>query len=155
MRVSDEAAMQQLGERIGARLVGGELFELVGDVGAGKTTFVRGLARGLGIAEQIQSPTFTINREYDGRDGLRLVHYDFYRLNEAGVMADELAEVMADPKSVVAIEWSGVASSQLPPQRAVIEILPVAGDSASREVRIAAGGSLEDTIQEAVDVFTA
>jgi tRNA threonylcarbamoyladenosine biosynthesis protein TsaE len=145
--------MQRFGEMVGARLVGGEVFELVGDVGAGKTTFVRGLAKGLGVSEQVQSPTFTISREYHCRDDLRLVHYDFYRLNEAGLMADELAESIGDKKSIVVIEWSGVASDQLPVGRIAIEILPVPGDESAREVRVSASGVLESIVKEVFDVL--
>lgn len=126
--------MQQIGEWLGKKLHGGEVFELIGDVGAGKTTFTRGLARGLGISEQVQSPTFTINREYQARDGLRLVHYDFYRLGEAGIMAEELAETLEDPRTVSVIEWSAVAEDILPLRRITATIRPVAGDDQAREI---------------------
>ena len=147
--------MQYFGELIGARLTGGEVFELVGDVGAGKTTFTRGLARGLGISEHIQSPTFTVSREYEGRDGLRLMHYDFYRLSEAGVMSDELAETLADPKTITVIEWSGVAAEVLPMQRASLQLLPVATDADARQVVVSATGQLARIIEEARDVLAA
>ena len=147
--------MQYFGELIGARLTGGEVFELVGDVGAGKTTFTRGLARGLGISEHIQSPTFTVSREYEGRDGLRLMHYDFYRLSEAGVMSDELTETLADPKTITVIEWSGVAAEVLPVQRASLQLLPVATDADARQVVVSATGQLARIIEEARDVLAA
>ena len=147
--------MQYFGELVGARLTGGEVFELVGDVGAGKTTFTRGLARGLGISEHIQSPTFTVSREYEGRDGLRLMHYDFYRLSEAGVMSDELTETLADPKTITVIEWSGVAAEVLPVQRASLQLLPVATDADARQVVVSATGQLARIIEEARDVLAA
>lgn len=102
------------GEQIGRMLRGGEVIELVGDVGAGKTTFTKGLGRGLGIDEDIQSPSFTISRVYDGRDDLRLVHYDFYRLSEAGIMANELADAIMDQKSVIVVEWADAVQDVLP-----------------------------------------
>lgn len=102
------------GEQIGRMLHGGEVIELVGDVGAGKTTFTKGLGRGLGIDEDIQSPSFTISRVYDGRDDLRLVHYDFYRLSEAGIMANELADAIMDQKSVIVVEWADAVQDVLP-----------------------------------------
>ena len=106
--------MKGFGERIGRLLSGGECLELIGDVGAGKTTLTKGIAAGLDIAETVQSPTFTINRTYDGRDGLRLSHYDFYRLSDAGIMADELAESLEDPKTIIVIEWGEVVGDVLP-----------------------------------------
>jgi tRNA threonylcarbamoyladenosine biosynthesis protein TsaE len=62
MIIKDDQSMRALGARIGALLRGGEVFELVGDVGAGKTTLVKGLAAGLGVDDDVQSPSFTINR---------------------------------------------------------------------------------------------
>ncbi len=96
------------------------VYALVGDLGAGKTTFVKGLAKGLGIDEDIQSPTFTISRVYDARDGLILSHYDFYRLNDAGIMADELHETLQDPQGVTAIEWGDIVEGVLPKERVTI-----------------------------------
>jgi len=121
--IHGEAAMKEFGERIGRSLEGGECIELIGDVGAGKTTLTKGIASGLQIAETIQSPTFTINRAYDGRDGIRLSHYDFYRLADAGIMADELSESLEDVKTAIVIEWGEVVSSILPEDtlRIVIE----------------------------------
>ena len=83
MKIDNEARMKQLGEAIGRSVSGSEVLELVGDIGAGKTTLTKGIARALGIIEPVQSPTFTISRVYDSPKGLRLAHYDFYRLSEA------------------------------------------------------------------------
>jgi tRNA threonylcarbamoyladenosine biosynthesis protein TsaE len=112
--VENEAAMKAYGEELGRSFRGGEVIELIGDVGAGKTTLVKGIAKGLGIDEDVQSPSFTISRVYDGRDDLRLLHYDFYRLNDAGIMADELSEAVSDPKAVTIIEWADVVEGVLP-----------------------------------------
>jgi tRNA threonylcarbamoyladenosine biosynthesis protein TsaE len=112
-----EIAMKALGAKLGGLLRGGEVIELVGDVGAGKTTFVKGLARGLAIDEDIQSPSFTISRVYDARDGLQLAHYDFYRLGDAGIMAHELAETTNDPESITVVEWAGIVDGVMPVHR--------------------------------------
>lgn len=120
--ISDDEAMKQFGLNIGAALRGGELFELVGDVGAGKTTFTKGLALGMGITEPVQSPTFTINRVYDTPHGLRLAHYDFYRLQEAGIMSDELHEVVHEPTTVTVIEWAAIVEGVLPSDRIRLHI---------------------------------
>ena len=144
-----------MGEWIGARVKGGELFELIGDVGAGKTTFTRGLAAGMEVNERLQSPTFTVSREYEARDGLRLVHYDFYRLTEAGIMADELHETTQDRNAVVVIEWSGVVANVLPRKRMTLTMKPVADDEHAREVIYEAVGDAAALIEEYERVLTA
>lgn len=121
-RIDSDAAMRHFGEQLGRRLSGGELIELVGDVGAGKTTLVKGLALGLDIDDTVQSPTFTISRVYAARDGLQLAHYDFYRLSEPGIMAMEIAESLAKPTSIVVIEWGGIVEDVLPLKRLTIAI---------------------------------
>lgn len=112
--ITGEDEMKAFGEHMGRSLKGGECIELIGDVGAGKTTLAKGLATGLAITETVQSPTFTINRTYDSPNGLRLSHYDFYRLSDAGIMADELAESLEDPQTVIVIEWGAVVAPVLP-----------------------------------------
>ena len=116
--------MKQLGEAIGRSVSGGEVLELVGDIGAGKTTLTKGIARALGINEPVQSPTFTISRVYDSPKGLRLAHYDFYRLSEAGIMGDEIRETM-DDDSVVVVEWAGAVDDDLPRDRLVVKITTI------------------------------
>lgn len=115
--LASEEATKALGERLGHFLRGGETIELIGDVGAGKTTFTKGLARGLAIDEAIQSPSFTISRVYDARDGLVLAHYDFYRLADAGIMNDELRETLHDPETITVIEWADIVEGVLPENR--------------------------------------
>lgn len=112
---------QLFAKLLGAQLRGGEVFELVGDVGTGKTTFVKGLASGLGVADDVQSPSFTISRLYDARDGLKLSHYDFYRLPDAGIMSYEIAEMVADKAVVTVVEWAESVASVLPDDRIQIE----------------------------------
>lgn len=116
--------MKQLGEAIGQSVSGGEVLELVGDIGAGKTTLTKGIAQALGINEPVQSPTFTISRVYDSPKGLRLVHYDFYRLSEAGIMGDEIREA-ADDDSVIIVEWAGAVDDDLPEDRLVVKITTI------------------------------
>lgn len=105
--------MIAFGEEIGGQISGGIVLELIGDVGAGKTTFTKGLAKGLGISETVQSPTFTISRVYEG-EKLTLSHYDFYRLNDYGIMEMELAENLNNPKNVTVVEWAGDLAEILP-----------------------------------------
>lgn len=135
IEVNNESAMKEFGARLGALLRGGETIELVGDVGAGKTTLVKGLAIGLTIDDDVQSPSFTISRVYDARDDLHLAHYDFYRLNDAGIMAAELAETTADDKTTTVIEWAQIVDGVLPADRLTISIVPVSEDGRSVEMR--------------------
>jgi tRNA threonylcarbamoyladenosine biosynthesis protein TsaE len=99
-----EAETVDVGRKVGARLRGGEVLLLVGELGAGKTAFVKGLAAGLGFdAGEVSSPTFTIVHEYRGR--LRLQHADLYRLTTAEV--DDLGlEDLLDEHTVLAVEWA-------------------------------------------------
>lgn len=120
--IATDSDMKALGRRLGKQFRGGEVVELIGDVGAGKTTFAKGFATGLEVDEDVQSPSFTISRTYDARDGLVLEHYDFYRLQEAGVMEYELSESIADPKTVVLVEWAETVASVLPDERMVVRI---------------------------------
>lgn len=111
---------QALAEAIGAKLRGREVIELISDVGGGKTTFVKGLAKGLQILDTVQSPTFTISRIYAARDDLELHHFDFYRLSEAGIVADELAESLQQPNVIVAVEWGEIVHDVLPLHRITV-----------------------------------
>lgn len=126
--------MQDFGARLGAKLSGGEVIELVGDIGAGKTTFTKGLARGLGVSDDVQSPTFTISRIYETPSGIRLAHYDFYRLQDAGVMQMELAESVCDQHTITVIEWAKIVENVLPATALTIEIAPL--DEMTRVVKI-------------------
>ena len=99
------------------------VIELLGDVGTGKTTFTRGLAEGLGIKEPITSPSFTISKSYalPSSKG-RLIHYDFYRLSDPGLMLDDLRENLENPENIIVIEWGESATNILPENRIKIEI---------------------------------
>lgn len=113
------------------------MIELVSDLGGGKTTFVRGLARGIGSDDPVSSPTFTINHMYKGTE-VTLYHFDFYRLVEAGVMREELAEILQDPKGVTVVEWGGIVEDVLPTRKLVITI--TATGEESRHYQLVASG---------------
>lgn len=127
--------MVELGQSLAEFLRPGDNIELIGDVGAGKTTFTGGVARGLGVTGDIQSPTFTISRVYDLPDQNYLVHYDFYRLNQAGIMGDEFYESIEDQKTIVIIEWGDIVDDILPAERISITITPLTVDKRRLEVR--------------------
>jgi len=91
--------MEELGESVGRELKGKEIIYLSGDLGSGKTTFVRGIARGMGIEEgyQVRSPTFTLVNEYPTKKG-RLIHVDLYRVRDF-----DFSEFIGE--GVVVVEW--------------------------------------------------
>lgn len=130
----DLHTLQTIGQRLGQSLRGGECIELIGDVGTGKTTLTKAIAQGLEIDDDVQSPSFTISRQYEARDGLRLVHYDFYRLNDPGIMAYELNEALANPTAVIVIEWAETVQAVLPDERIQIR-LSYATDELTREMK--------------------
>lgn len=146
IEVKDETAMKAFGARLGTVLRGGEVLELIGDVGAGKTTLAKGIAAGLGVDEDVQSPSFTISRVYEARDGLRLVHYDFYRLADAGIMADELHETLNDPTAITVVEWAEVVGGVLPHDRLSAHIASLPGEG--RRLELAAGGEKSKALVE-------
>jgi tRNA threonylcarbamoyladenosine biosynthesis protein TsaE len=108
VKLPDANATQKLGMDLGKSLTAGSVILLTGDLGSGKTTFVQGLAQGMGISDAIVSPTFTIINEYfSGR--LPLYHLDLYRLNSAEVEDLQLASYWLGIESelgIVAIEWA-------------------------------------------------
>ncbi|XCA69766.1 tRNA (adenosine(37)-N6)-threonylcarbamoyltransferase complex ATPase subunit type 1 TsaE [Paucilactobacillus suebicus] len=110
--VSDRDQTIELGRKLGSTLVAGDVIVLNGDLGAGKTTFTKGLALGLGIDATIKSPTFTIIREYqDGR--LPLYHMDVYRLEDGGG-ADLGLDEYFDGDGVSVVEWAQFVEEELP-----------------------------------------
>lgn len=137
MRVNSETEMLEFGRQIAKQLTLPAVIELVGDVGVGKTTFTRGLAEGLGISEPITSPSFTISKRYglplSNLNG-ELVHYDFYRLNDPGIMRDELADTLTLPDTLTVIEWGNEVSNLLPESRIRLDIS--LNPDGSREIEV-------------------
>lgn len=120
------------------------MIELVSDLGGGKTTFVRGLARGAGSKDKVASPTFTVSKVYDGPK-FQMHHFDFYRLPEPGIVADELAEVVGDPEMVVLVEWADAVQHVLPTERLTITIQQT--PEGDRQLTFSAPQSLERLIK--------
>ena len=101
----------------------GVLICLYGDIGSGKTTFVKSLAKHLGITEKVTSPSFVILNEYHS-DSISLYHFDLYRLEKEGVdtIMEELKEYTEKENSVTVIEWAEFSPEDLPEDRIDIEI---------------------------------
>lgn len=122
IEISTAQDMHDLGARIGAQLKPGDLLLLNGDLGAGKTVLVQGIAQALGIAG-VTSPTFVISKSYTA--ALPLIHVDVYRLLDSGKAALFLDDLDIDSdreNSVTVIEWGGAESARLSDQRLEITI---------------------------------
>lgn len=155
MLIQSETAMRTFGKDFAKNLSFPAVIELIGDVGVGKTTFTQGLAEGLGITESVTSPSFTISKRYvfplpqkccknynissPEHPVGELVHYDFYRLDDPGIMRDELTETITNPYSVTVIEWGGGVTDLLPKQKYRLEI-KLNADGA-REVQVTSEGA--------------
>lgn len=148
IEVQNEARMKAFGVELGKLLTGGENIELVGDVGAGKTTLTKGIAKGMDIDEDVQSPSFTISRLYESPRGIYLAHYDFYRLQDPGIMESELHETIQDSKTITIIEWAEIVAGVLPKDRLTITITPSAENEQTRRVNIEAMGPRSMRLQE-------
>ena len=122
----DEDALEALAERVSAALEPGDVVVLRGEVGAGKTTFVRSAARSLGVRERVTSPTYQFARGYEGRRSdrsLRVNHLDLYRLE--GVDEQDVLELdeYLDDDAVTFIEWAEPALDLMDEPPTVVEIL--------------------------------
>lgn len=128
------AETEALGQRLAETLQPGDVIAYTGDLGAGKTAFTRGLARGLGITERITSPTFTIVNEYLG-GRLPLFHFDMYRLSSEEDLFDIGWEDYLDRGGLCVVEWSERVSGALgSPVTVTIEKIP--GSDQQRKITI-------------------
>ena len=113
---SSEKELIEFAAAIGCKLCGKEVFALVGDLGLGKTTFVKGLAKGLGSPAHVTSPTFNLVHRYLG-GRLPLFHYDLYRLKKLEEIEALDLEAELEGHGVIAIEWPQLVQKILPPER--------------------------------------
>ena len=124
MKINSEQEMLNFGEKFATIIKqnSSKIVELIGDVGTGKTTFTRGLAKGLGIKDNVTSPSFTISKSYAIPNGGNLVHYDFYRLSDPGIMIDDLLEQLKIKDNIIVIEWGGEIKDFLPQNHTIVNI---------------------------------
>jgi len=111
VETASAAETEALGARIAADLRPGDVVVVSGDVGAGKTTLIRGACRALGVEEPVTSPTFTIGQRYRGR--VPVSHLDLYRLGGLGGEEPALLDDYLDAGSVAFVEWPAVAEPEL------------------------------------------
>ena len=124
---------ESFAKNLSKEFMGGEVLLLHGELGAGKTHFVKGLAKGLCIDEVITSPTFALHNSYEGR--LTLNHFDFYRIdNSEEVAILGLDEFFYDKHSVSAIEWSDKVKDLLPPKCVSVTIDKI--DDSTRKITV-------------------
>lgn len=133
-----ETATMATAAALGPLLREGDVLALVGELGAGKTCFVRGLARGMGLdPASVSSPTFVLCQVYEGQTAARLAHVDAYRLGEpAELETIGWDELLTMPGTVVAVEWADRVRDALPPHRIEVDIRHV--DERTRRIVISA-----------------
>jgi tRNA threonylcarbamoyladenosine biosynthesis protein TsaE len=118
---------RKVAEAVAELLVPGDVVSLTGDLGAGKTTFVQGAARGLGVTERVTSPTFVLVREYRG--DVPVYHVDVYRLDRLQEVIDLGFDDLLDPRSVIFVEWGDAIEPLLPDEHLRVELRTGAGEA--------------------------
>lgn len=148
IQTHESAATFALGRTLGRLLAAGDVVCLTGDLGAGKTLLVQGIAAGLGVSDDVTSPTFTILQVYEtGR--LPLYHFDLYRLDSP----DELDNIgFAEYTGVAVIEWADKFPAAMPDERLLIELKRGAGGESDRRIELTpAGGRYRRLCEELSD----
>ena len=135
---ASEQDTEALGRALVQRLQPGAVVAFTGDLGAGKTAFVRGMAQGLGIPQRVTSPTFTIVNEYEG-GRLPLFHFDMYRLEDADALFDIGWEDYLGRGGVCAVEWSERVSEALPEDTLWVTLERVDGQEDWRRITVEGG----------------
>lgn len=116
-----EQGTRALGEKLGREAAAGQVYTLTGDLGVGKTVFTQGFARGLGVKEHVNSPTFTIVQEY-GEGRLPFYHFDVYRIGDIEEMDEIGYEDYFYGEGVCLIEWAELIEELLPENRIAVRI---------------------------------
>ncbi|WP_129600287.1 tRNA (adenosine(37)-N6)-threonylcarbamoyltransferase complex ATPase subunit type 1 TsaE [Anaerophilus nitritogenes] len=141
---NSEQKTYDLGYNLGEFLQKGDVVCLTGDLGAGKTTLSKAIAKGLGVEECVTSPTFTIIHEYEGR--VPLYHFDVYRIGEIDEMEDLGYEEYFYGEGVCLVEWASQIEEIIPKEHLWIQITKI--DDSTREIEITGSSNHFDNILE-------
>jgi tRNA threonylcarbamoyladenosine biosynthesis protein TsaE len=139
LRARTAEETREVGEAMSASLRARDAVVLTGELGAGKTTFVQGVARGLGIEDQVSSPTFTLVKEYRGI--LDIAHVDVYRLERVQDVVDLGLDELGDGEGVLLVEWGDAVEDLLPDERLRVELTTEDLLSDVRRLRVSALGA--------------
>jgi tRNA threonylcarbamoyladenosine biosynthesis protein TsaE len=146
---------REVGEAIASLLQPRDTVVLTGDLGAGKTTLVQGIGRGLGVEDHVASPTFTLVREYSGR--LDVAHVDVYRLERVQDVVDLALDELGGPDRVLLVEWGDAVSDLLPEDRLRVELTTAGADADTRRILITPQGTSWanrwERLEHALEVF--
>jgi tRNA threonylcarbamoyladenosine biosynthesis protein TsaE len=138
LRTSTADETRAVGQAVAPLLRERDAVILTGELGAGKTTFVQGVARGLGVVEDVPSPTFMLVREYSGR--LDIAHVDVYRLDRLQEVVDLALDELGDGNDVLLVEWGDAVGDLLPEDRLRVE-LTSEDASDTRRIAVTASGA--------------
>jgi tRNA threonylcarbamoyladenosine biosynthesis protein TsaE len=144
---ADPSETEALGAELAAGLSAGDVVLVHGELGAGKTTFVRGAARALGVSGPVTSPTFSIGHRYNGA-GVTVTHLDLYRLQSLHAEDPELLEDYLGAQRIAFVEWPEAGTGELPPARLRVTLDHAGGDRRRIEVSepaLAASGTSDPT----------
>ncbi len=141
MEANNLEETEALARQLASRLKPGDILCLTGDLGAGKTTFTKALGNGLGVEEDITSPTFTLIQEYQGE--LPVYHFDVYRMKDPSEFNDLGAEEYFNGDGICVVEWADLVEEYLPEKRLWIRIQWL--DTEKRRICLTCMGGFDDT----------
>jgi tRNA threonylcarbamoyladenosine biosynthesis protein TsaE len=152
LRVHSATEMQEFGARIASAAQASDVIILTGELGAGKTTFAQGVARGLGITEPVTSPTFVLSKRYLGAP-LELLHLDVYRISSAGELLDLWSESEAQ-HALTLVEWGAPWLGEF--GSSVAELVfkaPITGEVDTREIELVMHSENVDLVNRIIGVM--
>lgn len=150
LQIQNESQMQHFGLLLGKCLKAGDIVGLTGDLGAGKTTLTKAIAKGMGIEEHITSPTFTIVNEYDGDEAKGLVplyHFDVYRISDEEELYDIGYEEYFFGKAACVVEWANLIPNLMPEEALWLDLRLGINDPEERVIHLRCESHFEERIQ--------